>query len=66
MDEAIAAWESTLRHPLSKPLLQLPLDVLAQIKEDYQSRMKSLETENGIPDQTVMNVVFGWKPQTAQ
>ena len=62
LNEIDAAWSDILNHPLSRPLLSLPPDTFAQLKEEFRANVASLATPEGIPDRNIMHIVFGRKP----
>jgi SAM-dependent methyltransferase len=57
-----AAWGGIINHPLSRPLLELPPEALAQLREDFLSNVASLATPEGIADRNIMHIAFGRKP----
>ena len=61
-NEIDAAWDGIINHPLSRPLLSLAPDIVAQIREEFRADVASLATPDGIPDRNIMHIAFGRKP----
>jgi ubiquinone/menaquinone biosynthesis C-methylase UbiE len=62
LNEMDAAWAGIINHPLSRPLLELPPDTLARLKEDFRTNLAALATPDGIVDRNIMHIAFGRKP----
>ena len=62
LSEIDAAWAGIINHPLSRPLLDLPPDTLAKLREDFRAKVASLATPEGIVDRNIMHIAFGRKP----
>jgi ubiquinone/menaquinone biosynthesis C-methylase UbiE len=60
--EIDAAWGGIVNQPLSRPILDLPPDTLAQLREEFLANVASLATPEGIPDRNIMHIAFGQKP----
>ena len=61
LSEIDAAWGGNINPPLSRPLLDLPRDTLAQLREEFRESVASLATPEGIPDRNIMHIAFGRK-----
>jgi len=62
LSEIDAAWAGIINHPLSRSLLDLPPDTLAQLRKDLRANVASLATPEGIVDRNIMHIAFGRKP----
>nr|WP_294502727.1 methyltransferase domain-containing protein [uncultured Rhodopila sp.] len=63
LSEIDAAWAGIINHPLSRPLLDLPPDTLARLRDDFRAKIASLATPEGIVDRNIMHIAFGRKPR---
>jgi hypothetical protein len=62
LSEIDAAWAGILDFPLSRPVLDLPTDALALLREDFRADITSLATPEGIVDCNIVHIAFGRKP----
>jgi ubiquinone/menaquinone biosynthesis C-methylase UbiE len=62
LSEIDVAWGGVINHPMSRPLLDLSPETLAQVREEFTANVASLMTAEGIPDRNITHIAFGRKP----